>query len=78
MDWECAYIFVQSVTLHSLVGGNIYVKRVQLMLVCMMNCGWKHKSGLMENAFSVTEYKICSVILDVEIDGEFPHPPTSN
>lgn len=48
------------------------------MLVCMMNCGWKHKSGLMENAFSVTEFKICSVILDVEIDGEFPHPPTSN
>lgn len=44
----------------------------------MMNCGWKHKSGLMENAFSVTEYKICSVILDVEIDGEFPHPSTSN
>ena len=43
-----------------------------------MNCGRKHKSGLMENAFSVAEYKICSVILDVEIDGEFPHPPTSN
>lgn len=68
---DCNFFFMNS--------GNIKCKtRSGHVSLYMMNCGWKHKSGLMENAFSVTEYKICSVILDVEIDGEFPHPPTSN